>query len=161
MKDSPVVVVPWDFSTYSAQSLEYALELTEPESVRVVCVLDEPAAYDPSILDGYNRDEAERICHESFRKAVFPMLQNEANFTVCFGNPAEEILQIAREIHPDMIVMATHGKTGLKRLLIGSVAEKVLRNANCPVMILPRDWVETRSGEHDTVAAGEVARRGR
>jgi nucleotide-binding universal stress UspA family protein len=52
------------------------------------------------------------------------------------GNPATEILRTAREIDCDMIVMGTHGSTGLKRLVMGSVAEGVTREACCPVLIV-------------------------
>jgi len=50
------------------------------------------------------------------------------------GDPAEQILRVANEIHADLIVMGTHGRTGLERLLMGSVAEQVLRQAPCPVL---------------------------
>jgi nucleotide-binding universal stress UspA family protein len=50
------------------------------------------------------------------------------------GDPAAEILRVAREIGCDLIVMGTHGRTGLGRLLLGSVAERVLREAPCPVV---------------------------
>ncbi len=50
------------------------------------------------------------------------------------GSPAEEILRIAREMKADLIVVGTHGKGGLARLIVGSVAESVLRKASCPVL---------------------------
>ena len=53
------------------------------------------------------------------------------------GGAAEEILRVAREIHCDLIVMGTHGRSGLSRLLMGSVAEEVVRKASCPVLIVP------------------------
>ncbi len=53
------------------------------------------------------------------------------------GDVAEEILRVAREIHCDLIVMGTHGRSRLSRLLMGSVAEAVVRKASCPVMIVP------------------------
>jgi nucleotide-binding universal stress UspA family protein len=52
------------------------------------------------------------------------------------GNPAEEIIHIADDRHCDLIVMGTHGRTGLSRLLMGSVAEEVVRKAPCPVLTL-------------------------
>jgi nucleotide-binding universal stress UspA family protein len=52
------------------------------------------------------------------------------------GNAAETILRVAHEEKCDLIVMATHGRTGLVRLLLGSVAEQVLRQAPCPVLTL-------------------------
>lgn len=50
------------------------------------------------------------------------------------GDPATEILRLAQETHADLVVMGTHGRTGLGRLLVGSVAEQVLRKAPCPVL---------------------------
>jgi nucleotide-binding universal stress UspA family protein len=51
------------------------------------------------------------------------------------GGPAEEIMRVARQEGVDLIVMGTHGRTGLKRLLMGSVAEAVIRGATCPVLV--------------------------
>ncbi len=52
------------------------------------------------------------------------------------GNPAEEILAFAKQKKVDLILMSTHGRTGLTHALMGSVAEKVVRNAQCPVLTL-------------------------
>jgi len=54
------------------------------------------------------------------------------------GDPVSEILRVAREMPADLIVMGTHGRTGLERLLMGSVAEEVLRKATCPVLTVKR-----------------------
>jgi nucleotide-binding universal stress UspA family protein/quercetin dioxygenase-like cupin family protein len=60
---------------------------------------------------------------------------------VAEGDPAEEVLRLSERLHCDLIVMGTHGKTGLGRLLTGSVAEEVLRKAVCPVLV-----VKSRAG---------------
>ena len=52
------------------------------------------------------------------------------------GNPVAEILRVARETHCDLIVMGTHGRTGLAHLLMGSVAEQVVRKAGCHVLVV-------------------------
>lgn len=58
------------------------------------------------------------------------------------GNPADEIVRLAEEENADLIVMATHGRTGIGRVLMGSVAEAVVRRAKCPVFTLkPGDAV--------------------
>jgi hypothetical protein len=59
------------------------------------------------------------------------------------GNPAEEILRYATKHGIDLIVLGTHGRTGLSRLLLGNVAERVLRAARCPVLVVPARRVET------------------
>src|SRR5579884_2462380 len=51
-----------------------------------------------------------------------------------YGDPATKILEVAGEIDADLIVMGTHGRTGLRRLLMGSVAERIVRTASCPVL---------------------------
>jgi len=53
-----------------------------------------------------------------------------------FGRPAEEILRYADEVEADLIAMCTHGRSGLSRWVYGSVADKVLRGANCPVLLV-------------------------
>lgn len=61
-----------------------------------------------------------------------------------FGEPAGEIIKASQELNVDLIVMATHGRTGLSHLLAGSVAEEVIRKAACPVLtIRPREMAES------------------
>jgi hypothetical protein len=64
------------------------------------------------------------------------------------GDPAEEIVRYGRDTGMDLIVMGTHGRTGLERLLLGSVAEKVLRDAACSVLVvkLPKGLPMTERG---------------
>lgn len=70
------------------------------------------------------------------------------------GNPADEILRVARENKADLIVMGTHGWTGLYRLLMGSVAEEVMRKACCPVVtIRPQALVEQPADQTSQQAA--------
>jgi len=63
------------------------------------------------------------------------------------GDAGTEILRMAKEISSDVIVMGTHGRTGLSRLLMGSVAEAVSRKAHCPVLTVKHPFPETSSGE--------------
>ncbi|MFO7717364.1 MAG: universal stress protein, partial [Desulfohalobium sp.] len=60
----------------------------------------------------------------------------QVNVTVTFGDPGEEIAKHADELGVDLIVMPSHGRRGVKHLLLGSVAERVLRYAHCPVLVL-------------------------
>jgi universal stress protein A len=73
---------------------------------------------------------------------------------VAEGDPAEMILRVAEEVHADLIVMGTHGRTGLSRLLMGSVAEQVVRRAPCPVLTMkapfPAEQAEGRQAEAGT-----------
>ena len=74
------------------------------------------------------------------------------------GGAAEEILQAAQECKCDLIVMGTHGRTGLGRLLMGSVAEQVVRKAACPVVTVKTPYLLASPSEAPaTAAAGEEA----
>jgi nucleotide-binding universal stress UspA family protein len=74
------------------------------------------------------------------------------------GDAATEMLQVAEETKCDVIVLGTHGRTGLGRLLMGSVAEQVLRKAPCPVVTVKTPLPETSSsGESTPESAGSVA----
>jgi nucleotide-binding universal stress UspA family protein len=75
------------------------------------------------------------------------------------GDPATEILAAAEKIKCDLIVMGTHGRTGLGRLLMGSVAEQVVRKAPCPVLTVKTPLPAARSSnEAVAVAAGSDAK---
>jgi nucleotide-binding universal stress UspA family protein len=78
----------------------------------------------------------------------------EVEYRVAEGEPATEIIRLARDVGANLIVMGTHGRTGLGRLLLGSVAEAVLRRAPCPVLTLRQPfYVGTEAKvEHEEVA---------
>ena len=68
------------------------------------------------------------------------------------GNPAKQIVRYAERVEADLIVMGTHGRTGVTRALMGSVTERVVRTANCPVLTVPM-WMRARRAEHAAPAA--------
>jgi nucleotide-binding universal stress UspA family protein len=71
-----------------------------------------------------------------------PALDRKVEYRLCAGEPADEIVRLARETKSELIVMGTHGRTGLGRLFLGSVAEEVLRRAPCPVLLLKKPFPE-------------------
>jgi nucleotide-binding universal stress UspA family protein len=72
------------------------------------------------------------------------------------GSPSEEILRIAQQINADLIVLGTHGRSGLARVLMGSVAEDVLRKASCPVLTVKIPFPQTEPvDEHGSYHEGE------
>src|SRR5205814_2627344 len=78
------------------------------------------------------------------------------------GDAAGTILRVARELPADLIVMGTHGRTGLGRLLMGSVAEQVVRKASCPVMTVktPSAWTESVAAAAAGASRPEVVAAG-
>ena len=94
--------------------------------------LAEPGVIWETIDDDARRRHAEQAFRERFAGTPFEKL----DFHVRFGDPGREIAAYAEKLKADLIVMPSHGRTGLSRLLIGSVAERVVRLAHCPVLIL-------------------------
>ena len=146
------ILVPLDFSRPSLEALESGLELAEAfgASVEVLHVVDTmrfaPLVGPPTTLDAVRRSEVAAAHRrlEKVRRKVGPR-RFEVRFTLKVGAPHLHILDVARRSGADMIVMATHGRTGLPRLFLGSVAEKVLRSATCPVLtIRPQPKVRRR-----------------
>jgi nucleotide-binding universal stress UspA family protein len=94
-----------------------------------------PVVLEPVVLSSVQRDEILQQVHE-FIQPVVPSDQPVA-VEVSEGRPVDQILERARALTADLIVMGTHGRSGFERLFIGSVAEKVLRKASCPVLTVP------------------------
>lgn len=83
----------------------------------------------------------------SASKGDYPWVEDlpKVGYLVASGNPFEQILDAAENQRIDLIVLATHGRTGVKRLLIGNVAEKVVRHAHCPVLTVKPRAVNRRT----------------
>ena len=140
-----------DFSASSCEAFVVACALAHEHKTRLIllhvvermAVVEQPVAFGEA--GGLIPLEGGQAHHEAIRARLAeiyaPSRPIEVEYVVCDGEPAEEVLRTAREFGADLIVMGTHGRTGLRRLLAGSVAEAVLRRAHCPVLAL-------RAGEH-------------
>lgn len=135
------ILVPVDFSKYAREALVYAKFISGATDAPVTLfhvVQDQfhPAFYTPvvqSIYDLNPRIEEEMIEKLKVFAAETAGPDVPFNVDVHYGHPAETIVREAEDIHSDLIVMATHGLTGLEHFFMGSVAEKVVRLAQCPV----------------------------
>ena len=137
-----IVVVPWDFSDHSRFALEFALGEVPDETVYVICVLELPNPYAPDFALPWNAEEnAISACEQQFRKEISVNRYPRLRFRAVTGDPATEIVRFAKHKNASLIVMSTHGRTGVSRILMGSVAENVLRLSSCPVLILPKSMV--------------------
>jgi nucleotide-binding universal stress UspA family protein len=96
----------------------------------------EYTAYDFGALFDEARAAAKRDMAELVRTTSFRGVPFKTRIDV--GHPVERIIGLARKGRADLIVMSTHGRTGLRRALMGSVAEQVARYAHCPVLVVPR-----------------------
>lgn len=140
----PRILVPVDGSDYSIRALDIAIRLAGSlDAEIVVChVVDlakaatmssgeaQLAAGALDILE----TEGQRIVDDAVERAV-PSVATSSR--IVQGEPIGEIDRLANELQPLFIVIGTHGRTGLSRLVMGSVAEGVVRRAPVPVMIVP------------------------
>ncbi len=135
------VLCPVDFSDTAREALRLADALTRASNGRlIVLFVGAPALM---VTDGVMAAPAlgtEEPDPDSLkgqlREFVKPVIGENVELRIDYGNAAEEILEHADQCHADLIVMGTHGRTGLGRLLLGSVAEHVLRRARCPVLLV-------------------------
>jgi nucleotide-binding universal stress UspA family protein/CBS domain-containing protein len=133
------ILIPTDFSERSGHALQLAGALARDYDARLTVL---HVAAPPTMFYGEGvilPPEPEALYQEARSRLnglALPDLAIRADRRLEQGDPATEILHIAQQIHCDLIVMGTHGRTGLKRLLMGSVAEQVVRKASCPVLTL-------------------------
>ena len=132
------VVVPWDFSDMSKSALAKALELVgNADLIRVIHVSQLPSAMEPGVVwQTVTKESISTHSHESFEKYLEEQGLPDISFTTIFGDPGSMIAEFADEANAELIVISSHGRTGLKRMFIGSVAERVVRMAHCDVLVL-------------------------
>ena len=139
-----VVVVPLDFSDASANALRVATELTgDVQKLRLIHVLPPLEAISPAVAWGDLSDDDREDSVREFAKTF--LSKNglaDASLAVRVGSPGHEITQYAAHQKADLIVISSHGYHGLKRMLLGSVAEAVIRHAECAVLVLRRQDAE-------------------
>ena len=138
------ILVPTDFSPPSVAALEYAriLAMTYGSSLRILHVVNDPSGESDYVSDSFapatEEIRQELLTEARERLACVLSATDCARFHIHFdaviGHPAKQIVEYASAINADLIVMGTHGRTGLAHLLMGSVAEHVVRSANCPVL---------------------------
>jgi nucleotide-binding universal stress UspA family protein len=133
------VLVPHDLSEFSDRGLEVLGELGMPFGrLHVVHVLPRIDLTYPGVVWSKDEDDARRT---HALRALEVRLQGtpyaDASLHVVIGDPAARVVEVAREIEARLIVIPSHGRTGLQRMVLGSVAEHVARFAPCPVLVLP------------------------
>ena len=155
------VLTPIDFSDASETALRHAKEiaLTQGAEIDLLHVVDKPMF--PS---AYGVDSAEVSTEELLDKAeqglgdlARDIVGHEhAMVKAVAGHPVEEILNYVEKNDVDLLVIATHGRTGLNRLLIGSVAERVIRQSPIPVFLVKPERASLLSGATEQEATAEV-----
>ena len=138
------ILVPTDFSTTSDAALEYAREVAGRfgATLHLLHVLQDPFVKGPLVSEAYLTDTPgvrTTILDEAKARLTHRLGPPDnkafaAHAEVVFGHGAETIVEYAADRDVDLIVMGTHGRTGMAHLLLGSIAERVVRTARCPVL---------------------------
>ena len=149
------ILVPVDFSEPSLKALQYAIRFAEQFGAEITLQhVVEPIVYPSEI--GYAAEEIPMLSEQTLvksagerlvklaREAVRPPLRVQT--VISIGSPFHEITALAKDRNVDLIIVTTHGYTGLKHVLMGSTAERVVRHAPCPVLTV-------REHEHEFVDA--------
>jgi len=140
MKSPRNILVPIDMSVLSITGLQYAEDISEHfgSTITVLYVADTD---DPLEKARGSAKEAEAKIKQAVAHLLLDhnVVTTSLNIEVRHGSPAHEIVKASRELHSDLIVMCTHGRSGLSHMLMGSVAEKVVRTAICPVLTIKPD----------------------
>jgi universal stress protein A len=154
------ILVPTDFSPASSEALSYAMTLARPMRAEIVLLHVVEPVFFPGATTAYSvgldlemvQREGERLAREQLERQARSLRPRRLTVRTVFatGPAARVITEHARKLNVELIVMATQGRTGLSRALIGSVAERVVRTASCPVLTI-----------HPGSAARQRARRSR
>jgi len=138
------IVIPTDFSKISYTAFHYAKEIgyMYKAKLHLIHILDEVPPVFGNGLNGNSKEtiseEAEIIAREKLEQAKEELGQStglEISVELRKGVDHEEIIKYAKELNAELIVIATHGRSGVMQTLLGSVAQKVIKNAKCPVLV--------------------------
>jgi nucleotide-binding universal stress UspA family protein len=132
------VVVPIDFSESSYRAVDVAREFVAPEGqLHLIYVVQPIYAAEPGVVFGAITDES-RLAHSQEALEERFVANEGENITrhTMLGDPAHVIRDLAKDVSAELIVIPSHGRSGFKRFFLGSITEKVLRLAECPVLVL-------------------------
>lgn len=146
------ILVPIDFSDYSKMALDYAVEFAKKFNSQLFLIyVIEPIVYPSDFglgqvpmssidmeIQSRAEDEMQKLVNEKVPK------ETKVSWTIRVGKPFIEIINEAKEKDCDLIIIATHGHTGIEHILFGSTAEKVVRKSPIPVLVV-REKQENKS----------------
>lgn len=131
------ILAPTDFSELSGEGLRYACRLAKEVGAQVIVmniiVLDETNTTSKGEIEAHKQRLAEFVAKTVPDDAADLKLRE----VVVAGQPYSAIVECAENEHVDLVVMSSHGRSGLSRMLIGSVTDRLLRAAKCPVLVVP------------------------
>lgn len=154
------ILVPVDFSESSYKAVLYGLSFAQEYGAKAIIlsviddrIFEESVLFAGFVSVNYNEHNARESRKEMVREKIDPMIREirrkfvgvEVEEDIRFGNVYKEIIKCAQEKGVDMIVMGSHGTSGIKHSLIGGITEKIIRKAPCPVFTvknIEREFVD-------------------
>jgi nucleotide-binding universal stress UspA family protein len=136
------ILVPLDFSDCSKSALRYAIPLAREHGAALTLLYVVPPVYASGEYGGIDCAQFQADMRTGARRELDKVLEEDvfgavpADAVVRSGVPATEVVAAARALPADLIVIGTHGRTGLKHVVLGSVTEHVVRRAPCPVLVV-------------------------
>ena len=146
------ILVPVDFSECATKALQYAIPLARQHGASLTLLYVVPPIHVPGEFGVVDTTSAEMAMCEAGTGQLRTLASEQIGQTVPYetavrlGSPVIEILDVAKGQNVDAIVISTHGRTGLKHVLLGSVVERVVQRAPCPVLVV-------REREHEILAS--------
>lgn len=140
------ILCPYDFSEYAEEAVKYAVKLSDSfTQVVLLNIVQLPYFIDPNGFV-YFDTKADELKADSEKAITTKLKELQAQYVQCNfdskldvnNDPAIAILDAQKSTSADLIVLGSHGRKGLSRLLMGSVAETVMRDAPCPVLIIKK-----------------------
>ena len=144
------ILVPVDFSDCSKKALRYAIPFAREFGASIILLTVVQIPYHGNDFEGFSLPLLETELRNGAIKQMEKLVAEEVPIDVTretvvkVGRPVHEIVAVEVELDVDLIVVSTHGHTGLKHMLLGSTAENVVRHAKCPVLVV-------REQEHEFV----------
>lgn len=138
MKSPKNIMVPIDMSVLSITALQYAEEVADLFGAEITVL---HVAEDDETKKRVKGVDADKLVKSAVSHLLLDhnVVTKSIRIEVRRGNPAAEIVKASRDLHTDLIIMCTHGRSGLSHMLMGSVAEKIVRLAACPVLTIKPD----------------------
>lgn len=145
------ILVPLDFSGHARKALNYAAKLAQQFASQVTVVnVVAPVIYAEGMVLPAAMENLDRVSKEHAEAELDKIAADMASHKVScdthvlLGHPSDEVVNFAKKHETDLLLITTHGRTGLQHFLLGSTAERIIRHAPCPVMVV-------RDQEHEFV----------
>ena len=126
------ILVPTEGSEFAQRAEDVAISIASKYDAKIigVYVIDDKLIYPYEVLEDEGRSTLNNLSSKAKKEGVI------VDEILVVGNPAKDLLIITRRMEPDLVVIGTHGKKRLEKLLLGSVAENILKNVKPPVLLV-------------------------